>query len=64
MDSKKGNKPLKGVVCDVVNCVYHDGDCNCTATQIEVGPMHAVSCTDTVCATFKPYPEGYINRSM
>ncbi len=47
-------KPIKHVVCDVVNCVYHDGACHCTAKQIEIGPIQATNCTDTVCATFKP----------
>lgn len=44
---------IKGISCDVRNCVYHDGDCYCTAEKIAVGPSYATSCTDTVCATFK-----------
>ncbi len=43
----------KGVNCDVSNCYYHDGECHCTAEKINVGPSHATSSTDTVCATFK-----------
>lgn len=46
-------KTNKGVVCDVQNCSYHDGECHCTADRIAVGPSFATSCTDTVCATFK-----------
>jgi len=46
-------KPIKGVVCDVVNCQYNDGDGSCRAKQISVGPICASACTDTVCATFK-----------
>lgn len=49
----KTTKENKGVSCDVINCVYHDGECHCTASKINVGPSYAVSCTDTVCATFK-----------
>ncbi|MBR5221780.1 MAG: DUF1540 domain-containing protein [Clostridia bacterium] len=44
---------IKGISCDVRNCVYHDSDCYCTAEKIAVGPSYATSCTDTVCATFK-----------
>ena len=44
---------IKGISCDVKNCVYHEGECDCTAGKIAVGPSYASSCTDTVCATFK-----------
>ncbi|MCQ2435516.1 MAG: DUF1540 domain-containing protein [Clostridia bacterium] len=47
-----------GVLCDVVNCVYHDGECHCKADKINVGPSYATSCTDTVCATFKQKTTG------
>ena len=53
-DEKKNKKKNKGVSCDVKNCTYHDGECNCTAEQIAVGPSYASCCTDTVCATFRP----------
>ena len=43
----------RGVRCDVINCVYHDGDAYCTADRIAVGPTYASSTSDTVCATFK-----------
>lgn len=46
-------KHIKGISCDVRNCVHHDGDSYCTADKIAVGPSYATSCTDTVCATFK-----------
>ena len=55
MNEQKKNKPIKGVVCDVISCTYHDGDSHCTASQISIGPMQASSCTETVCATFKPH---------
>jgi hypothetical protein len=37
----------------VKNCMYHDCETYCTAKQIAVGPSHACSSADTVCATFK-----------
>ena len=50
----KGEKHLKGVVCDVKNCAYHDGDSFCAAGRIAVGPSFAKTAGETVCATFKP----------
>lgn len=44
---------IKGIRCDVKNCVYHDCDTYCTAKQIAVGPSNATSSADTSCATFK-----------
>lgn len=44
---------IKGIRCDVKNCVYHDCETYCTATQIAVGPSNATSSADTACATFK-----------
>ncbi len=51
----KGQTPkhIRGIICDVKNCSYHDGDNYCTADKIAVGPSYATNCTDTVCATFK-----------
>ncbi len=49
----KNQHHIKGVICDVHNCAYHDGDNYCTASKIAVGPSFATSCADTVCATFK-----------
>ena len=51
--STEGKKKLRGVVCDVKNCVYNDQHSYCTAEKIAVGPTYATSCTDTVCATFR-----------
>ena len=45
---------IRGIRCDVKNCLYHDGDSYCTADRIAIGPSFATSCTDTVCATFRP----------
>ena len=54
MDNKNCCKHNEGIKCDVKNCVYHDGECYCTAGNIHVGPSHAEKSADTVCATFKP----------
>lgn len=52
----KASKPAhynEGIHCNVKNCMYHDCDCYCTASMINVGPSNATSSTETVCATFK-----------
>ncbi len=63
MDEKKnqGNgcgcnsgKCIKGVTCDVQNCVYHAGENQCHAGTIAVGPHSADCSANTSCATFKP----------
>lgn len=43
----------EGITCDVKNCQYHSGECNCTAEMIKVGPNFACTSAETVCATFK-----------
>lgn len=58
MDNSNNKKPsnckcIPGVLCDVKNCVYHDGERNCEATQINVGPNYAITSADTICSTFK-----------
>lgn len=52
--TEKSGKTIKGITCDVRNCVYHDCDNCCTAGKIAVGPSYALSSSETVCATFKP----------
>ncbi len=47
-------KHIKGINCAVKNCVYHDGECYCTAEHINVGPSDACASSETICATFKP----------
>ena len=42
-----------GIVCQVKNCVYHDGDMGCTANKISVGPSNATNSNETLCATFR-----------
>lgn len=44
---------IKGICCNVKNCVHHDCETYCTAGQIAVGPSSAASSSETVCATFK-----------
>ena len=51
-------KPNKGIKCDVKNCMYHSGDTYCVADQIAVGPHHAETSADTICATFKQKENG------
>ena len=46
-------KEIKGITCDVRNCVYHDSENCCMAGHIAVGPSYATTSQDTVCATFK-----------
>ena len=50
-DCKK--QKIKGIDCDVQNCVYHDGVSDCCAGKICVGPHSAKTSSGTVCATFK-----------
>ena len=45
---------VRGVVCDVKNCAYHDGANDCYAGTISVGPREADCSANTSCATFKP----------
>lgn len=55
MEKRENKKQNDGkVVCEVKNCVYHKGECDCTAERIAIGPTFATESTDTVCATFKP----------
>ena len=53
-ECKGCGKPLKGVMCDVKNCVYHNAKNECCAGTISVGPHNAGCSSDTVCVTFKP----------
>ena len=48
-----GTKAIKGIKCDVCNCVYHENETTCTAGEIAVGPSSANAPGDTLCATFK-----------
>ena len=50
----EGSKLIKGIVCDVRDCAYHDGKSDCYAGTICVGPCEAGCSANTSCATFKP----------
>ncbi|MBQ5746922.1 MAG: DUF1540 domain-containing protein [Clostridia bacterium] len=56
-DCSKGGCTIKkhneGISCMVKNCTYHDGERYCTVKEISVGPNHAKTSADTICATFK-----------
>jgi len=47
-------KRIKGIMCDVKNCAYHNGKSECCAGCISVGPSSAESSSATACVTFKP----------
>ena len=47
-------KHIKGIVCDVKNCVYHAEQTGCYAGTISVGPRDASCSANTNCVTFKP----------
>ena len=46
-----GKEHIKGIKCDVRNCVYHDCDTHCTANQIAVGCTNGTNGAE--CDTFK-----------
>ena len=48
------SKCIKGIVCDVKNCVYHAQENKCCAGTIAVGPREADCSANTNCVTFKP----------
>lgn len=48
------SKAIKGIVCDVKNCAYHEGNNMCCAGSISVGPRDADCSANTNCVTFKP----------
>ncbi|MBQ4037467.1 MAG: DUF1540 domain-containing protein [Clostridia bacterium] len=45
---------IKGITCNVKNCVYNDMSSYCTAERISVGPSYATAGIDTICGTFRP----------
>ena len=52
-----GCKHIRGVSCDVRNCVHHDANDCFTAGEITVGPSYASTSNDTASATFQPKSE-------
>lgn len=41
------------IKCDVENCVYHDGECECTADSISVDTSAPSDSCDAKCSTYK-----------
>ena len=46
-------KEIKGISCEVKNCIYHDRSDCCNAGAIRVGSKSAKDMQDTVCETFE-----------
>lgn len=46
-------KEIKGISCEVKNCVFHDKDNNCLAGNIKVGSPNAIHESETKCKTFE-----------
>lgn len=49
---KNQNDYLPGVKCVVSTCKYHTDNNHCTASKIEIQPIHAQNVQETDCATF------------
>gem|GEM_PF-55686 len=47
------DKEIKGISCEVQNCVYHSKADNCTAGHIKVGNPRALHESETKCETFE-----------
>lgn len=49
------NEKIKGISCDVSNCVYNRDSCECTAGKIKVCSTccDPECCDETQCRTFK-----------
>jgi hypothetical protein len=42
------------IVCQVHNCLYNDGFCNCMRNSIDIGKYYAKSDKDLSCRSFTP----------
>lgn len=42
---------INGICCDVENCVYNNGSCCCTASEVHV-KTRAANADETMCETF------------
>ena len=51
--SQKTNQPLSGVVCNAVNCTFHENHEECLASEITIDPSSALTSKQTACMTFK-----------
>lgn len=47
------DKEIKGISCEVKNCIYHDMSDNCNAGHIKVGSQQAKTVNETNCETFE-----------
>jgi hypothetical protein len=47
------NNEIKGISCEVKNCVHHDMSNMCTAGHIKVGNQSAKTTAETKCETFE-----------
>lgn len=47
------DKEIKGISCDVKNCIHHDMSNNCLAGHIKVGNQTAKNVSETKCETFE-----------
>lgn len=47
------DKEIKGISCDVKNCIYHDKSNCCNAGHINVGSHTATKTNETKCETFE-----------
>lgn len=47
------NKEIKGIICEVKNCKFHDISDRCNAGHITVGDNSATRSSDTSCETFE-----------
>ncbi|MCR5208341.1 MAG: DUF1540 domain-containing protein [Eubacterium sp.] len=46
-------KEIRGITCEVKNCVFHDKNDCCLAGNIEVGNPNATDESETKCKTFE-----------
>ena len=44
---------IKGISCEVKNCIFHDKSNNCVAGHINVGNPTATDVNETKCETFE-----------
>lgn len=47
------NHEIKGITCEVKNCIYQDKEGNCNAGHIKVGNPQAHHVSETKCETFE-----------
>ncbi len=47
------DEEIKGITCNVKNCIHHDKSDNCHAGKIFVGTHDATQTSQTACETFE-----------